>query len=764
MPSLSVEEAQSGSRYIAISHVWSGGLGNPKGNALPLCQLRKLAADLEDVNVALHRNILLFPGKPTRKSCGLFWMDTLCIPVHDEADRPESGQDLRRLAIGNMQATYVRAEAVMVIDPSLQELDGQLPRNELYAYIYASAWMSRCWTFEEASMAADVFVILNKQPYRLDMGRRGRSQDTRKGDLSQQLKPTSLSDIIYDDLVGWIGELPLPGYNTTQDDPVFFRYIYNTLVKRGASHESDRLTILSTMLNFRPLELNRLPRDQRLASIVASSECLPNEILFMDHEPDKPPGQSRSWMPLQKMIRPIIQASQGHDLHRQTNGVWQFIVDKKQCLFKVPSHQLRSGRILVSLRQSIYTLVLQYADSQIRETPTAFSIQSNSMMEDGCDTECILLVRNRQMLWNTLNATRSTALCALFEVKFTSIQESVEQPWILSYITPLKCSLISRESPPKPGVSITRNELETDFEEPITINLLVPDCKCRVECHRDLFTKPNSTGQLGRPLLPVHRATGPLPILGYVTEAYYIGFILTIGYWISYTLLSFVPLIVLIARNVDYGGPLICTPFYGLVRFTACLFYYSSSSLPMRRAVDYWSYGIRATPIEASTTYWIHAPINLIKIRMCVAVIALILGVVFRTSAWAAWVGLCGCAELGSLGWSWLVELICGRYDWHATRPSNAEVLPPDSTEMLPLEYTSVTEPAQASEDIAWQDFFRASWLTQLCFGTSRPNRSLVHLLTKKRTRWAGYVICLVYQLLNIAIPVAAITIKQWST
>jgi len=457
VPSLSIEEAHSGSRYIAISHVWSGGLGNPKGNALPLCQLRKLAADLEDVNVELHRNI----PPPMRKSSGLFWMDTLCIPVHDEEDRPEPGQDLRRLAIGNMQATYVRAEAVMVIDPSLQKLDSQLPQSELYAYIYASAWMSRCWTFEEASMAAEVFVVLKTRPYRLDMGRRGRSQDTREGDLSQQLKPTSLSDIIYDDLVCWIEELPLPGCNTTHDDPTFFRYIYNTLVKRGASHETDRLTILSTMLSFRPLEVDRLPRDQRLTSIVASSEFLPSEILFMDHEPDRPSGHPRSWMPLQKTAR----APEGHDLARQANGVWQLTVDRdrRQCLFKVSDKLLFSGHMLVSLRQDVYTLVLSYVDSQIREAPTAFiSIQPNSMVEYGCNTEYILLVQNRQILCNTLNATRSTALCALFEVKVTSNQESVEQPWTLSYITPLKCSLISRESSPKLGDSITRNELDTD--------------------------------------------------------------------------------------------------------------------------------------------------------------------------------------------------------------------------------------------------------------------------------------------------------------
>jgi hypothetical protein len=35
--------------YIAISHVWADGLGNPQDNALPLCQLDKLKRELESV-------------------------------------------------------------------------------------------------------------------------------------------------------------------------------------------------------------------------------------------------------------------------------------------------------------------------------------------------------------------------------------------------------------------------------------------------------------------------------------------------------------------------------------------------------------------------------------------------------------------------------------------------------------------------------------------------------------------------------------------
>lgn len=48
---LRVHSRSATSKYIAISHVWDDGLGNPNENALPLCQVKRLHATL----VALQR-------------------------------------------------------------------------------------------------------------------------------------------------------------------------------------------------------------------------------------------------------------------------------------------------------------------------------------------------------------------------------------------------------------------------------------------------------------------------------------------------------------------------------------------------------------------------------------------------------------------------------------------------------------------------------------------------------------------------------------
>jgi hypothetical protein len=41
------------SQYVAVSHVWADGLGNPFANALPLCQIRKLYEHLFNVSQVL---------------------------------------------------------------------------------------------------------------------------------------------------------------------------------------------------------------------------------------------------------------------------------------------------------------------------------------------------------------------------------------------------------------------------------------------------------------------------------------------------------------------------------------------------------------------------------------------------------------------------------------------------------------------------------------------------------------------------------------
>lgn len=115
--------------YVAISHVWSDGLGNPHGNTMPQCQLEALSKLVQD----------LYPGKTEQTP---FWIDTICCPA-----RQSKG---KRIAIRKMRDTYACADKVLVLDNVLRSIEviGRAV-TELAFYIYSSNWSSRLWTYQE---------------------------------------------------------------------------------------------------------------------------------------------------------------------------------------------------------------------------------------------------------------------------------------------------------------------------------------------------------------------------------------------------------------------------------------------------------------------------------------------------------------------------------------------------------------------------------------------------------------------------------------
>lgn len=133
-------QVETAHRYVAISHVWSDGLGNPRGNALPLCQLRRLNKWVKDLDATDDPWL-------TRS----FWMDTLNCPV-----RPLRA---RKKAIRLMGKTYHDAAKVLMLDSSLTSLDHKkMPNREIAMRIYLSTWGRRLWTFQEGVLAKSLYI------------------------------------------------------------------------------------------------------------------------------------------------------------------------------------------------------------------------------------------------------------------------------------------------------------------------------------------------------------------------------------------------------------------------------------------------------------------------------------------------------------------------------------------------------------------------------------------------------------------------------
>jgi hypothetical protein len=131
---LQVFPNEPSSKYIAISHVWSDGLGNPSDNSLPACDLQAVKGWLK--SLVLHHDIDIDMS---------FWIDTLCVPLF-----PRSA---RNTAILAMRKTYEQAEAVLVLDAELLCVKVPPSPEEILVRILCSAWMTRLWTLQEAALA-----------------------------------------------------------------------------------------------------------------------------------------------------------------------------------------------------------------------------------------------------------------------------------------------------------------------------------------------------------------------------------------------------------------------------------------------------------------------------------------------------------------------------------------------------------------------------------------------------------------------------------
>ena len=137
---LSVElvSSQATSRYIALSHVWADGLGNPYENALPRCQLDFLRRIIKEY----YEDVL-----PEEFEGVLLWCDTLCCPV-------QPGKT-KNIALVKMKETYLKATRVLVLDASLAIQN--IKTMDLYEAcigIINSRWTRRLWTLQEGALAA----------------------------------------------------------------------------------------------------------------------------------------------------------------------------------------------------------------------------------------------------------------------------------------------------------------------------------------------------------------------------------------------------------------------------------------------------------------------------------------------------------------------------------------------------------------------------------------------------------------------------------
>lgn len=212
---LDIVPATMNSRYVAVSHVWSDGLGNKEGNSIYDCQLRNITDSLTRLptstgevmsSLAFNRLPTYFPwsipGIFTRNEpYKLFWLDILCIPSRPNLIALGKNADaIRGAAIGQISATFSGATQVLVMDGEIQTLRRDMcEMPEILTHFTGCNWAARAWTYAEGAESLKAHVKLadgffDPRDYELDA--RDWSGFTRRDPKSvRKLLQTSLEDV-----------------------------------------------------------------------------------------------------------------------------------------------------------------------------------------------------------------------------------------------------------------------------------------------------------------------------------------------------------------------------------------------------------------------------------------------------------------------------------------------------------------------------------------------------------------------------------------
>ncbi|KAL4877594.1 hypothetical protein BJY04DRAFT_209864 [Aspergillus karnatakaensis] len=294
-----VEKKRSSQPYVAVSHVWADGLGNPHANSLPHCQLeflydqaKPLLRDKEHIPHyeektfgLLHSGasrIAHFAANATRRGDDsvLVWMDTLCVPHRN---------DVRNLAIQRIRDVYLGAYRTMIIDSSLMMIDSRsCSKLELcLRVLYCSGWVRRLWTLQEALASEErLYVILADKPVNVSSVNEELTAKVDKGEipLLQESMATIAAGAWYlyfeaaNDYTSAFRRMLL---ESTQAQLIAATW-YN-VATRASSKDRDRATVLAGVLN---LEVKRIleagDAGQRMRTFYSMLQEFPQDVLFLE--------------------------------------------------------------------------------------------------------------------------------------------------------------------------------------------------------------------------------------------------------------------------------------------------------------------------------------------------------------------------------------------------------------------------------------------------------------------------------------------------
>lgn len=309
---LKIHKYTLGMPFVALSHVWSGGMGNVNTNSMRLCQLRylhsllqrirengdddldrrygsrKIDDGIEDFRVRL--------GFARKEKPLLLWIDTLCVPVGAEYKAAYT-MTLRRMA-----QIYVSAQCVLVMDPELQHMNhGAMQKEQVFAHILCSAWMCRSWCFQEASLARIYLIQFNDGYYVVDQQYFQFLKDSEQHSPSIE-SDRALADVhsagtdtlispnsLMREVSRWFWETPVVMKIRSRDprqlmnkleDWKNFALAWNGLRNRSTTKAEDLYGILAVVVDLSAGDVLKIHPADRLKAIYRSQSTLPLPLLY----------------------------------------------------------------------------------------------------------------------------------------------------------------------------------------------------------------------------------------------------------------------------------------------------------------------------------------------------------------------------------------------------------------------------------------------------------------------------------------------------
>lgn len=300
-------------KFVAISHLWADGLGNPFENSLPCCQLTRLMRSaLKALPSWVPGGASVVKGAVRREKVLVvhIWLDVYCIPaqlsrrdLRDSAMQRQEKQ-LKAKAIARMGTTYALAAAVLVLDYELER--SQLVPNDQRSrtLIHLSAWNTRCWTYQEYTFAQNTFFQSKDSLVTLQQAQ----------DQNAFYSPYEPFQILR------VRDV----FSSSKEDAyTAFNRAWNSLAIRNTTQWNDIILVLAILLDLSAGQVSSFHIAWKIKALLATQTRLPLSMLFVSM---KRLGSSTGkledrWIP--KTFQPFyLSMSTRHDsMHRCEEGL-----------------------------------------------------------------------------------------------------------------------------------------------------------------------------------------------------------------------------------------------------------------------------------------------------------------------------------------------------------------------------------------------------------------------------------------------------------